>query len=396
MGKESIIAKRILVAYLMVVASLDSDFMDEVVRKYKDIDKVRGFIDFFNRQPVKNKKALIWWQKNDVNAKLYTYQNELEDFFSRQKGSFDFQKYRTFENLLYEKDKETYAHKLTPEDFDHSLFPRHYKAGDIDVYVVDNSEDARIAVKKIANSQRGEKFKNWCVIDYDIDNPNEGKYAWNAYHQKKIAFKDGILVSFYGNGWYDINNECTGNNVYKDIVDPEIDEEERKKTQDALAEFREIEEGRGNDIKSSYMTKGSAEVLEAFLDMNGIDDKKPFIKLMISCNRNAQGKVMSRIYNEYGSDREVVAYIAKYSGSRNMLIDILDKWTAKNPDIPILVAINTHYSSDDVTKKLLSLNNEKVNESLENKKQGAYPSLDIIPGFGSMVLPIEYPSTEQC
>jgi len=133
-------------------------------------------------------QALKIADKNKVDPFAYTSPDVLMDAFEKIKEK---------EGLL---DPDT----LLEEGFTNKLDI----GRGIVLYDVDNDETGRAASRKIMDSHYSETKNPWCLLVRDENGLTEGsEEMWYDQYpgEKRIAFQDGKLISFYGgNQWWDI------------------------------------------------------------------------------------------------------------------------------------------------------------------------------------------------
>ena len=235
----------------------------------KDIPKqVDNLFDWINKLDVpKNKKSkyeklALFYMGNGyliLPEDGYKVEDAIKIAANKKLDPFSFKN----PNELLEKFSGVIKPKrINPDKFLNKTFldKRRFKDG-IDVYEVINTKQAQLDVRKIIDSNWGEKANPWCIAASIDGNLDEAFKYWKSYGSgKEIAFKDGKLLAFKANNqWWDRMDQPTDNLIYKLPKNKQGLREIRSLDTDSLVLNSSL--NNANDVNSKFegYIKGSKE-----------------------------------------------------------------------------------------------------------------------------------------
>lgn len=238
------IAKQLVRIARILVAFNRSELEKQLKKKRSDLDEksLKEYLDCLEKMDAKEQKVALHW----INKKRLILPEDLSKFQDAinliNKQHLDFQKFdgpmevinRDDKSTIRIKSQDSYFNPATEKTFSHP-----YNAGDgVIIYVVEDSKDGQLAVRKAIDVNWGYDKNPWCLDarkeGFDQDEINElseeqaeklGFYSddvlavawryWNHYkaYPKRIAFKNGKLLAFSAGDekqhveWWDKNDE---------------------------------------------------------------------------------------------------------------------------------------------------------------------------------------------
>ena len=238
------IAKQLVRIARILVAFNRNELEKQLKKKRSDLDEksLKEYLDCLEKMDAKEQKVALYW----INKKHLILPEDLSKFQDAMnlinKQHLDFQKFDGPMEVINRDDKSTIRIKSQDINFNPStekIFSNPYNAGDgVIIYVVEDSKDGQLAVRKAIDVNWGYDKNPWCLAarkeGFDQDEINElseeqaeklGFYSddvlavawryWNHYkaYPKRIAFKNGKLLAFSAGDekqhveWWDKNDE---------------------------------------------------------------------------------------------------------------------------------------------------------------------------------------------